>query len=71
MNDVVGHGRPQGDAPHFGQSAYQQAVEIIRGEAGKHFDPVLVAAFLRAHEQFDVVRARIDGDATLVTAGRS
>ena len=53
--------------------SHQEAVEIIRGEAGKHFDPVLVAAFLRAHEQFDVVRARIDDPQVggLVTAGRS
>jgi len=50
--------------------SHEQAVEIIRGEAGKHFDPVLVEAFLRAHEQFDVVRARVD-DVTLATAGRS
>jgi len=50
--------------------SHEQAVEIIRGEAGKHFDPVLVAAFLCAHEQFDAIRARLDDDAALVTAGR-
>lgn len=47
--------------------SHDQAVEIIRSEAGKHFDPVLVTAFLRCHEQFDAIRARID-DAAMVTA---
>ncbi len=38
--------------------SHEQAVEIIRAEAGKHFDPVLANAFLLCHEQFDAVRAR-------------
>ncbi len=36
---------------------HQVAVEIVRSEAGKHFDPVLVDAFLQCHAQFDEVRA--------------
>jgi len=51
--------------------SHQQAVAIIRRESGKHFDPVLVAAFLHAHEQFDGVRARMEDDALLVAAGPS
>ena len=38
--------------------SHRAAVEIIRAEAGKHFDPVLVEAFERCREQFDEVRAR-------------
>ena len=38
--------------------SHRAAVEIIREEAGKHFDPVLAEAFERCHEQFDEVRAR-------------
>ncbi len=37
---------------------HQQAMAIIRSESGKHFDPTLVDAFLRCHEQFDEVRAQ-------------
>jgi response regulator RpfG family c-di-GMP phosphodiesterase len=37
--------------------SHAEAVEIVRSEAGKHFDPVLVEAFLRCHEQFDEIRA--------------
>lgn len=39
---------------------HEQAVQVIREEAGKHFDPVLVDAFLRCHAQFEVVQARYD-----------
>ena len=35
---------------------HEQAVGIIRSETGRHFDPILVDAFLRCHEQFDEVR---------------
>jgi response regulator RpfG family c-di-GMP phosphodiesterase len=31
------------------------AVEIIRAESGKHFDPAMVDAFLQCHEQFQKV----------------
>ena len=51
--------------------SHEQAVEIIRSEAGKHFDPVLVAAFLLCHEQFDNVRAGSSEGATLVEAARA
>ena len=51
--------------------SHEQAVEIIRSEAGKHFDPVLVAAFLQCDEQFEEVRARYDDGAMLLAAGRS
>jgi len=35
---------------------HAEAVEIIRSEGGKHFDPVLVDAFLRCHEAFNQTR---------------
>ena len=37
--------------------SHQKAVEMIRSEAGQNFDPVLVEAFPRCHEQLDQVRA--------------
>ena len=39
---------------------------IIREEAGKHFDPVLVEAFLRCQDQFDLVRERMEDCETVV-----
>ena len=51
--------------------SHEEAVEIIRSESGKHFDPALVQAFLRGHEQFDAVRARYSEGATLVEAVRA
>ena len=39
---------------------HEEAIEIIRGEAGNHFDPVLVEAFLRCHHRFDDVRQRLE-----------
>ncbi|MGB2984981.1 MAG: HD domain-containing phosphohydrolase [Phycisphaerae bacterium] len=36
--------------------SHEEAVGIIREETGKHFDPVLVDAFLRCHAQFNQVR---------------
>lgn len=38
--------------------SHAEAVAIIRGDAGKHFDPVLVNSFLACNEQFDEVRAK-------------
>ena len=37
--------------------SHPKAVEMIRSEAGQNFEPVLVEAFLRCHEQFDQARA--------------
>ncbi len=37
--------------------SHEAAVEIIRGESGKHFDPVIVDAFLRCQNAFNEVRA--------------
>jgi len=37
---------------------HEKAVEIIRSEAGQHFDPGLVDAFLRCEAQFNEVRAK-------------
>lgn len=39
---------------------HEQAVQVISEESGKHFDPVLVEAFLRCHRQFEAVRSRFD-----------
>ena len=38
--------------------SHAEAVAIIRGDAGKHFDPVLVDTFLACNEQFDEIRAK-------------
>ncbi len=37
-------------------SGHDQAVEIIRSDAGEHFDPTLVDAFLRCAGEFDEIR---------------
>jgi response regulator RpfG family c-di-GMP phosphodiesterase len=44
--------------------SHEQAVEIIRGESGTHFDPVIVDAFLACEKKFDEIRIRY-GDAEL------
>ena len=41
-------------------NSHDAAVEIIRAEAGRHFDPVLVDAFMRCHPQFNEARARYE-----------
>ena len=38
--------------------SHEQAVEIIKGDSGTHFDPAIVEVFLRCHTQFDDVRRR-------------
>jgi HD-GYP domain-containing protein (c-di-GMP phosphodiesterase class II) len=38
--------------------SHEEAVEIIRGDSGTHFDPVVVEAFLRCQEQFGRVRQK-------------
>lgn len=40
--------------------SHEEAVETIRTEARRHFDPVLVDAFLRSHNRFDNIRARCE-----------
>jgi len=40
--------------------SHEEAVEIIRAEAGHHFDPNLVDSFLRCHEQFEKLRMQLD-----------
>jgi response regulator RpfG family c-di-GMP phosphodiesterase len=40
------------------ERSHEDAVEIIRGERGAHFDPHIVDAFLECHSEFDSVRAR-------------
>jgi len=45
--------------------SHEAAVEIVREEAGKHFDPVLVEAFLRCQDQFDLVRERMEDSETV------
>lgn len=37
---------------------HAQAVAIIKGDSGTHFDPVIVEVFLRCHARFDDVRRR-------------
>jgi len=36
--------------------SHEQAVEIIRSESGRHFDPDVVKAFLECGDEFDAVR---------------
>jgi len=48
--------------------SHQRAVEIIRQESGRHFDPAVVDAFLRCDELFNKVRERLDEGAVLVGA---
>lgn len=40
--------------------SHEEAVQIIRDESGKHFDPVLADVLLRCADRFDEVRARYD-----------
>lgn len=40
--------------------SHEEAVEIIRAEAGHHFDPNLVDSFLRCQERFEKIRMRLD-----------
>ena len=40
--------------------SHVEAVEIVRSESANHFDPVMVEALLRCHDQFDQVRALND-----------
>lgn len=37
---------------------HEKAVKIIRQDSGTHFDPELVDAFLRIHDQFDAIAER-------------
>jgi response regulator RpfG family c-di-GMP phosphodiesterase len=39
---------------------HAQAVDIIRVEANKHFDPAIIEAFLRCADKFDEVRERYE-----------
>lgn len=52
---------------------HQEAAQIIESEAGKHFDPAIVAAFLRCAAKFDEVRHRHEDlealEPSLVDAG--
>ncbi|MCH7840220.1 MAG: response regulator [Planctomycetes bacterium] len=38
--------------------SHEQAVDIVRAESGKHFDPVLSDAFLCCHERFNAIRVQ-------------
>ena len=35
-----------------------EAAKKINAESGKHFDPAMVAAFMKVVKEFDAVRAR-------------
>ncbi len=48
--------------------SHEDAVEIIRGDSGTHFDPVVVEAFLRCEEQFSEVRQQHADTAQTVEA---
>ena len=36
--------------------SHEAAVEIVREQAGQHFDPAVAEAFLQCAEQFDAIR---------------
>ncbi len=40
--------------------SHERAVEVIRSEAGRHFDPVIVDAFLRCEQRFSALREARD-----------
>lgn len=48
---ITSHRRYKPARPHT------EAIEVVRSESGKHFDPVLVDAFLRKESEFDRIRA--------------
>ncbi len=48
--------------------SHQEAVEIIRSDAGTHFDPVLVHAFLNCLEQFSEIREQYEDSHDTVEA---
>ncbi len=43
--------------------SHEEAVETVRSETGRHFDPVLVDAFLRCHARFHELQERYDDSA--------
>ncbi len=49
---ITSHRRYSKARPH------SVAVEVIRAESGKHFDPAVVDGFLRCQAEFDAVRTR-------------
>ena len=53
--DAITSARRYKDAQSHGAAA-----EIIRSEAGKHFDPILVEAFLRCEDEFAEIRRQYD-----------
>jgi response regulator RpfG family c-di-GMP phosphodiesterase len=48
--------------------SHEEAADVIRREAGGHFDPVLVDAFSRCSDRFNEVRARYEEHAAAVGA---
>ncbi len=54
------------EGPYRKPDSYDAARSLIKRESGKHFDPDVVAAFLRipAHE-WDGIRSRFDGGVAL------
>jgi putative two-component system response regulator len=41
---------------------HEKAVNIIRSEAGHHFDPTIVEAFLECQDQFETLRSRYEDE---------
>jgi response regulator RpfG family c-di-GMP phosphodiesterase len=48
--------------------SHEAAVQIVRAEAGRHFDPVIAEAFLECHDTFNAVRAECDESPELTAA---
>lgn len=59
---ITSHRRYSDARPH------EVAVDIIRSESGRHFDPVVVEAFLRCREQFIRVRAQYEDSREVIGA---
>ena len=49
--------------------SHEAAVEIIRSESGEHFDPVIVKAFLRCHEQFRRIETELEDKPAMLSTG--
>ncbi|MBP8031319.1 MAG: hypothetical protein KAY70_02270 [Acetobacterium sp.] len=49
--------------------SHEEAVAIIKAEAGRHFDPAVVAAFIQVHEKFKAIARKYREPGTAVALG--
>src|SRR4030042_3083648 len=43
------------ERPYKNEITHEKTVEIILNEKGKHFDPLIVEAFMKNHEKFNTI----------------